>query len=103
MGERLSSGAVSAIVIASIIVFNIILFTLVETFSLYLYSEEKIDFDTALFYLDEAKLDRARHISEMEAPSIVRAMLFAVLILTIGVCIFLLMPEILSWINSIIA
>lgn len=44
VGEKLSSGAVSAIIIASIIVFNIILFTLVETFSLYLYSEEEIDF-----------------------------------------------------------
>ena len=66
-------------------------------------AEEKIDFDTALFYLDETQLDRARHISESGTPSLVRSILFAVLLLTIGVCVFLLMPEILTWINSLLA
>jgi hypothetical protein len=43
-GEKLSMGAISAIVIASVLVFNIILYILVQTFSLYLYGKEEIDF-----------------------------------------------------------
>ena len=65
--------------------------------------EEKIDFNKALFYLDSSGIDRARHISEGGAPSLLRSILFALLILTIGVCIFLLMPEMLTWINNILA
>ncbi len=65
--------------------------------------EEKIDFDTARFFLDETQLDRAHHISEVGSPSFLRSILFAVLILTMGVCIFLLMPEILMWINNLLA
>lgn len=65
--------------------------------------EEKIDFATALFYLDEYHLDRARHISETGTPSLIKAILFALLILAIGGCLFLLMPEILTGINSLLA
>lgn len=65
--------------------------------------EEKIDFDKALFYLDESHTDRARHISEGGTPSLLRSILFAFLILAIGGCLFLLMPEILTWINSLLA
>ena len=64
--------------------------------------DEKIDFSTAVFYLDEAHLDRARHISEAESPSLIKSILFACLILSIGICLFLLMPEILTGINSLL-
>ena len=62
-----------------------------------------IDFDKALFYLDESHTDRARHISEGGTPSLLRSILFAFLILAIGGCLFLLMPEILTWINNLLA
>ena len=65
--------------------------------------EGKIDFSTARFFLDETQLDRARHISEAEPPSLAKAILFAVMILAIGICLFLLMPEILTAINNFLA
>ena len=66
-------------------------------------TDEKINFDTAQFYLDESQLDRARRIGEAGNPSLLRSILFALLLFTIGVCLFLLMPEILTFINGLLA
>ena len=64
--------------------------------------EEKIDFSSSLFYVDEGQLDRVRHISEAGSPSLFRSILFAFLLFVIGICIFLLMPEILTLVNNLL-
>ena len=65
--------------------------------------EKKINFITAKFYLDEEHLDRARHIAEAEAPSLIKSILFAVMLFAIGICLFFLMPDILTGINNMLA
>ena len=62
------------------------------------FKEEKIDFETAKFYIAEDKLDRAKKINEISFPSYINATLCCILILAIFICITLYMPEILTWI-----
>jgi len=67
------------------------------------YKEEKIDFDKALFYLDEENISRAKRIYETDNSSIVRPILLSVMLLAILVCCTLLVPELLSYLNDSLA
>lgn len=62
--------------------------------------KEKIDFNTARFYLNEKEELRRKHIIENYNPSIWRTVMLCALMLTIYICIALLVPGILSAINN---
>lgn len=59
-----------------------------------------IDFSTARFYIPREKLGKARKITEIEHPSVLRTVLVCLLILAVAVCIALLMPEILTLLSN---
>ena len=61
---------------------------------------EKIDFNTAKFYIRPEKADAAKNIIENYGTSMLRTVLYCVFVMAFYVCIALLMPEILSLINS---
>ena len=61
---------------------------------------EKIDFESARFYISEEGLKRAQKIEQKENPSIPRTILICALIITISACISLIMPEVLSFIGN---
>ena len=64
---------------------------------------EKIDFETARFYISEQRLPRARHVYESYGVSVARIVGLCVFALLVYVCISLLMPEILSFVNDAFA
>lgn len=64
-------------------------------------TREKIDFKTALFYIPEENVAKAKLIKERENPTLMRTSLVCVLILALFVCLMLLMPEILRFISGI--
>ena len=61
---------------------------------------EKIDFNTARFFIPKDKLQRAQRIIETENPSLLRAALFSVLIILVFVGVMYLMPGILTLISK---
>lgn len=63
---------------------------------------EKIDFSTAKFYIREDQHDAAKHILESYGTSIPRTILYCVLFISIYICISLVMPEVLTAIDSLI-
>lgn len=62
--------------------------------------KEKIDFNTAKFYVRENAKERIDFIVETYGSSVFRTVLYCVLILALYICIALCMPEILSFINT---
>ena len=65
--------------------------------------KEKIDFQTARFYLNGKEELRRKHIIENYNPSILRTAMWCLLMLVLYICIALLVPEILSMIDLSIA
>ena len=63
---------------------------------------EKIDFQTARFFIPEQNVERATIIKEKENPTIIRTVLVCILILAVSVCVMLLMPELLRFISKTI-
>lgn len=63
--------------------------------------EEKLNFDTARFYICEAGRDRAMRITEQKEPSYLNTVLGCILIMMIFVSITLLVPEILYLITGL--
>lgn len=66
------------------------------------FKEEKIDFKTAEFYIKPDKLDEAKRIIDVPSTSVLSIVLLCILIIAIFTCIMLVMPELLSFINSIV-
>ncbi len=66
------------------------------------YKEEKINFETAKFYINEDGLESAKRISETNNTSLINTVLMCVLMVTIYVFIMFLMPSILTLINNIL-
>lgn len=66
------------------------------------YKEEKVDFSSARFYIAEQKRDEASEILNMRDTSVISSILFALLILSVSVCIILLMPSILPFIDALL-
>ena len=66
------------------------------------FKEEKIDFETAEFYIKPDMLDDAKKIIDVPTSSSLSIVLLCILIIAIFACLMLMMPEILSFINSLI-
>lgn len=66
------------------------------------YKEEKINFDEARFYISPEGNDRAKKMIESGNYSLLNTILFCVLSVAIYICIALLMPSILSFINDLL-
>ena len=61
------------------------------------FKEEKINFETAKFYIDPEKAVNAKAINDEGEPSYVKCALSCLLVLSVSVCIALFMPEILAF------
>ena len=65
--------------------------------------KERINFDQARFFIKETEINRARSFYERFSPSVIRTAGFALLLLVLYVCTSLVVPEILAWINTLLA
>ena len=63
---------------------------------------DKIDFESAKFYVREGQTDRAKNISEKYSSSVVRTIVTCVLIGIVCICIIACMPGILNIINNLL-
>ena len=66
------------------------------------YKEEKPDYDTARFYIKDEGRDRARRVIELGSASTLNTLLFCLLLVAVFICLALLMPGILSALNSLL-
>lgn len=64
---------------------------------------EKIDFSSARFYIKRDALNVARDLSFKNRSVILNTVLFCALSTIVVVCLIFLMPELLSWLNSLLA
>lgn len=62
-----------------------------------------VDFDTALFYIEEANQERAEHIYKNYDTSPLKSALGALLLITVAFVLMIFMPEILTLINNALA
>ena len=67
------------------------------------FKDEKPDFKTARLYLTEPDSDEVRAIYERSGSSLLHTVLFSVFLVAIFLCLTFLMPDILSFINGILA
>ena len=65
------------------------------------FKDEKIDFNTAKFYLSPESIDKAKVIADRDSSGLLTPVLSCVLIIALFVCISLLMPEILRFISNV--
>ena len=63
---------------------------------------EKIDFDTAMFYIKEQESDLAMSITEKYTTSIMRTVLASVFVGIMCICIIACMPGILNIVNNLL-
>ena len=61
---------------------------------------DKPDFKTARFYLNSNRIDQAREIEQNYSSSVIKTSVFCLMFVIIFVGITLIMPELLSFINS---
>ena len=66
------------------------------------YKEEKLGLDTALFYIREEGRDRAKRVLDIGASSPLNTALFCLLLVAVFICLAMLMPGILSALNSLL-
>ena len=66
------------------------------------FKEEKIDFKTAEFYIKPDKIDEAKKIIDVPTTSVISMILLCILIIAVFACLMLVMPELLTLINSMI-
>ncbi|MBO5907536.1 MAG: hypothetical protein J6Q85_05255 [Clostridia bacterium] len=66
------------------------------------YKEEKIDYDTTRFHIREECVEDAKIISLKSDVTPLGTFLLCVLIFAVFMCLFFLMPEILSLVNTLI-
>ncbi|MBR2930008.1 MAG: hypothetical protein IKC32_02145 [Clostridia bacterium] len=66
------------------------------------YRHEKVDFDTARFYIRADRADDAKNIIENYGTSMLRTGLYCVMVIAIYVCLALIMPEILSLLDGML-
>lgn len=67
------------------------------------FKEERIDLESARFYIPEGASDEANRIYEKNEISLINTLLFCVLLLIIFVCVALVMPEILTLVDATLA
>lgn len=63
---------------------------------------EKIDFDTARFYISPDQKERAKSFYENNSSSVLKAILLCVLIMAVYFCLMLIMPGALKLLNGIL-
>ncbi len=66
------------------------------------FSDEIINFDEARFYIRPEQKLRAEKIYMSGASSVLHTVLFSVLLVAIFICLMLLLPEILSFVNKLL-
>ena len=64
------------------------------------FKEEKIDFKNARFYIKPDKLSEAKKIIDQPTTSVLSLVLLCILIFVIFICIMLLLPGLLNFINN---
>ena len=64
---------------------------------------DKIDFEEAKFYISLENTDKAKEIVLKSNTSVLNIILFCVLLFILTVALIILMPEILGWLNGILA
>ena len=64
------------------------------------FKHERIDFASAEFYIRDEQADDARNIIENYSSSLLRAVLYCLLVISLYVCLMLLMPSILSMLDT---
>ena len=64
------------------------------------HTDEKIDFETARFFIPKENVGKATMIKDKENPSVQRTVLVCILIVALTVCLMLLMPGILTLISN---
>lgn len=61
---------------------------------------EKIDFETARFFIPRDLVDKAKLIKDKENPTVIRTLLVCLLIIALSVCFMMLMPAILTFLSN---
>ena len=64
-------------------------------------TDEKIDFETARFFIPKENVGKATMIKDKENPTVQRTVLVCVLIIALSVCLMLLMPGILTLLSNV--
>ncbi len=67
-----------------------------------IFKRKKINFDEVRFYLNNESLGDAQKIVDVPTPSVINTLLFCILLFGIYICIVLIIPELLTFINNII-
>ena len=65
-------------------------------------TRENIDFSTAAFFIDTEQSARAKNVYETYSSPWQKTAAICVFLLAVYVCLSLVMPEIMSWLNSIL-
>lgn len=67
------------------------------------FKEEKIDFATAKFYIEESKTDEAKRIYDRSDSPMFHTILTCVLLVALYTCLLFAMPGLLSFLSSLIS
>ncbi len=67
------------------------------------YKEKKPDYSTLKLYISKENLDKAKHIESYNSVTVVNTILICLLYFIIFTCLIIIMPEILTLINNILA
>ena len=67
------------------------------------FKDEKINFDEAAFYIKEETKGRAEAIVAKGATSPFNTLIFCIMLVAIFVCTMFALPELLSWVNDMLA
>ena len=64
------------------------------------YKEDKIDFSSAKFYIPAERASDAKHMVDTDSSSHLKPILLTVMVIALLVCLTMLVPEILNYINN---
>ena len=67
------------------------------------YKEEKIDFESARFYIDKKAQGKIQRIMESPTPDWWRPVLMSLFFISLAVIVGVFLPELLDWINNYVA
>ncbi|MBQ8688944.1 MAG: hypothetical protein IJ515_01105 [Clostridia bacterium] len=65
------------------------------------YRKDKIDFDTARFFISEERLDRAKTVNEEKVPNYFNTVIVCLLVMSVAFIVTLFMPDILAFIAGL--
>ena len=67
------------------------------------YKKEKLDFSTAKFYIPAEQMDTAKMIVATDTSSHIKPILLTIMIIALMICIAVLFPSLLDYVNRILA